>query len=130
MFDGSYLLEYYYYDIPFLIVFAILCIALIERQSRQLLLFYFPIILLIVLVIHWIMWGIGPGYSLRVQLNSVIIDFFSHGLLIYSVYLISRILANKKSKLWLYILLYVIYLVLALILLQIIVFIISWLLYL
>ena len=94
MFDGSYLLEYYFYDIPFLIVFAILCIALIERQPKQLFFVYYPIILIIVLAIYWSVWGIGPDYSWRVKLNSVIIDFFSHGLLFYSVYLISKILAN------------------------------------
>jgi len=129
MFDGSYLLEYYYYDIPFLIVFTIICIALIERQPKQLLLVYYPIFLLIVLAIYWSIWGIGPDYSWRVKLNSVIIDFFSHGLLFYSVYLISKILAKKKSKFWLYVLLFLIYFVLALIILQVIVLIISWLLH-
>lgn len=130
MFDGSYLLEYYFYDIPFLIAFAILCIALIERQPKQLLLFYYPIFFMIVLAIYWYVWGIGPDYSWRIQLNLVIIDFFSHGLLFYSVYLISKKLAKKKFKFWLYVFLYVIYFILALILLQIIVFLISWLLHL
>ena len=130
MFDGSYLLEYYYYDIPFLIVFAILCIAIIDKQPKQLLLFYFPIFLLIVLAIYWSIWGIGPEYSWRIQLNSLIIDIASHGLLFYSVYLISKILEKKKSKLWLYVLLYSVCFFLALIIIQIVVFIISWLLHL
>ena len=130
MFDGSYLLEYYLYDIPFLIVFAILCIALVEKNSRQLLFIFFPVFLLIVLSIYWSMWGIGPDYSWRIQLNSVIIDLFSHGLLFYSIYFISKILAKKKSKIWLYVLLYAIYLILALIFLQVFVIIISWLLHL
>ena len=128
MFDGSYLLEYYYYDIPFLIAYAILCIILIERQPKQLLKIYFPILLFIVLTIYWSAWGIGPDYSWRIKFNSVIIDLFSHGLLFYSVYLISKILSKKKHKHWFYIILFIIYFVLALILLQVIVLIISWLL--
>ena len=128
MFDGSYLLEYYYYDIPFLVVFAILSIALIEKQPKQLLIIYYPIFLLIVLAIYWSIWGIGPDYSWRIKINSVVIDFISHGLLFYSVYLVSKVLVKKKSILWLYIFLYVIYFILALILLQVIVFVISSLL--
>ncbi len=130
MFDGSYLLEYYLYDIPFIIVFAVLCFYVIELKSKQLLFIYLPLILLIVLAIYWSIWGIGPDYSWRIQLNSVIIDIVSHGLLFYSIYLISKILKKKKSKLWFYVLMYLLYFILALIVIQVFVFLVSWLLYL
>ena len=130
MFDGSYLLEYYIYDIPFLFVFAIVCISLIDKNSKQLLFVYFPIEWLIVLAIHWSLWGIGPAYSLRIQINSIIIDAISHGLPFYAIYFISKKLLKKKSKLINYILLYVLYLVFALIIIQVVVFLVSWLLYL
>ena len=130
MFDGSYLLEYYLYDIPFIIVFAVLCFYLIETKSKQLLYIYLPLSLLIVLAIYWSIWGIGPDYSCRIQLNSVIIDVVSHGLLFYSIYLISKILKKKKSNLLFYILLYLLYFILALIVIQVFVLLVSWLLYL
>ena len=130
MFDGSYLLEYYLYDIPFIIAFAILCFYLIEQKSKQLLYIYLPLFLLIVLAIYWSIWGIGPDYSWRIQLNSVIIDIVSHGLLFYSIYLISKILKKKKSNLLFYILLYLLYFILALIVIQVFVLLVSWLLYL
>jgi hypothetical protein len=128
LFDGSYLLEYYLYDIPFIFVYAALCFVFVKEKPRPLLYIYFPLFLLIVLAIYWNSWGIGPDYSWRIQLNSIIIDVFSHGLLFYSVYFISKRLINKKSKLWLYILLYLLYFILALIVIQIMVFAISWLL--
>ena len=130
MFDGSYLLEYYSYDIPFLFVFAILCISFIDKNPKQLLFVYFPILWLIVLVIHWSLWGIGPSYSLRIQINSVIIDAISHGLPFYAIYFISKRLLKQKSKLIIYILLYVLFLIIALIVIQVVVFLFSWLLYL
>ena len=130
MFDGSYLLEYYLYDIPFLIAYAVLCFLFIEQKSKQLLFAYYPVFLLIVLSIYWSIWGIGPYYSWRIQVNSIVIDVFSHGLLFYFVYFISKSLAKKKSRIWIYIILYLLYFILALIFIQVIVFIISWLLYL
>ena len=130
MFDGSYLLEYYLYDIPFIIAFTILCFYLIEQNSKQLLYIYFPVVWLIVLVIHLSIWGIGPAYSLRIQINSIIIDAISHGLPFYALYFISKSLKKKKSKLLLYILMFLIYLVIAIIITQIVVFLVSWLLYL
>ena len=129
MFDGSYLLEYYFYDLPFLLAFAALCYLYIDQKNKQLLFIYLPSFLLIVLTISWSVWGIGPAYSWRIQLNSIILDVVSHGLLFYSIFLISKILVKKKSKLWLYVLLYLLYLILAVILLQVIVFAISWLMH-
>jgi hypothetical protein len=129
LFDGSYLLEYFLYDIPFLVIFAALCFLFVEKKSKQLLLIYSPVFLLIVLIISWRIWGIGPAYSWRIQLNSIILDIISHGFLFYSILIISKILAKKKSKLWLYILLYLLYLILAVIIMQVVVFVISWLMH-
>jgi len=130
LFDGSYLLEYYFYDIPFIIIFAILCFYLIEQNSKQLLYIYFPVIWLIVLAIHWSIWGIGPAYSIRIQFNSIIIDAVSHGMPLYAIYFISKSLQKKKTKLLFYIILFLIYFILAILIIQITVFLVSWLLYL
>jgi hypothetical protein len=130
LFDGSYLLEYYSCDIPFLFLFAILCFILIEKNPKQLLYIYFPVVWLIVLIIHWSIWGIGPDYSWRIQFNSIVIDAVSHGLPFYCIYFISKRLLKNKSKVMLYILFYVLYLILAVIIIQVVVYLISWLLYL